>query len=235
MRGLSLAAASGGHSSSRYAGLSLSRPLLLRSTGSRRTGSVVVAHGSSCSAASGIFPDQGSNPCPLHWQADSQALCHQESPALSLLIINCLLDVCELLTMPSSTASMADIFWNFWHAQQNNQCGTWMALWIILKCSFRERRGQEDWVFGICSKVMTPGFSSSLIQSSARTGRSSEINMRVVYKQRWPESNTTWRLRGPLWSRASQTSILGSILSGSRIWTSCWIYLKLSFCTVKTG
>ena len=33
--------------------------------------SVVVAHGLSCSAAYGIFPDQGSNPCPLHWQADS--------------------------------------------------------------------------------------------------------------------------------------------------------------------
>ena len=45
VRGLSPVAASGGHSSSRCAGLSLSRPLLLRSTGSRRAGSVVVAHG----------------------------------------------------------------------------------------------------------------------------------------------------------------------------------------------
>ena len=78
--GLSLVAASGGHSSSRCAGLSLSRPLLLLSTGSRRAGSVVVAHGPSCSAACGIFPDQGSNPCPLQWQADSQPLCHQGSP-----------------------------------------------------------------------------------------------------------------------------------------------------------
>ena len=33
-----------------------------------------------CSAACGIFPDQGSNPCPLHWQADSQPLRHQGSP-----------------------------------------------------------------------------------------------------------------------------------------------------------
>ena len=45
MRGLSLVAASGGHSSSRCADLSLSRPVLLRSTGSRCAGSVVVAHG----------------------------------------------------------------------------------------------------------------------------------------------------------------------------------------------
>ena len=80
MRGLSPVAASGGHSSSRCAGLSLSWPLLLRSISSRCTGSVVVAHRPSCSTACGIFPDQGSNPCPLHWQADSQPLRHQGSP-----------------------------------------------------------------------------------------------------------------------------------------------------------
>ena len=80
--GLSPVAASGGHSSSRCAGLSLSRPLLLRSTGSRRSGSAVVAHGPSRSAACGILPDQGSNPCPPHWQADSQPLRHQGSPPL---------------------------------------------------------------------------------------------------------------------------------------------------------
>ena len=84
VRGLSLVAASGGHSSSRCAGLSLSRPLLLRSTSSGRAGSVVVAHGPSCSAACGIFPDQGSNPCPLHWQADSQPVRHQGSPRASI-------------------------------------------------------------------------------------------------------------------------------------------------------
>ena len=80
VRGLSLVVASGGHSSLRCASLSLSRLLLLRSTGSRRAGSVIVAHGPSCPAACGIFPDQGSNPCPLHWQADSQPLRHQGSP-----------------------------------------------------------------------------------------------------------------------------------------------------------
>ena len=69
-----------GHSSSRCVGLSLSRPFLLRGTGSRCAGSVIVAHGRSCSAARGILPDQGSNPCPPHWQADSQPLRHQGSP-----------------------------------------------------------------------------------------------------------------------------------------------------------
>ena len=87
VRGLSLVAASGGHSSSRCAGLSLSRPLPLRSTGSRRAGSAVVAHGPSGSAACGILPDQGSNPCPLHQQPDSQPLSRQGSPTTSFL--NC--------------------------------------------------------------------------------------------------------------------------------------------------
>ena len=58
VRGLSPVAASRGHSSSRCAGLSLSWPLPLRSTGSRGAGSVVAAHGPSRSAACGIFPDQ---------------------------------------------------------------------------------------------------------------------------------------------------------------------------------
>ena len=45
-----------------------------------------MAHGPSRSAACGIFPDQGSNPCPLHWQADSQPLRHQGSPRGGFLL-----------------------------------------------------------------------------------------------------------------------------------------------------
>ena len=94
MRGLSPVAASGGHSSSRCAGLSLSRPLLLRRTGSRCAGSVIVAHGPSHSAACGTFPDQGSNPCPLHWQADSQPLRHQGSPKILFYLFLAALGLC---------------------------------------------------------------------------------------------------------------------------------------------
>ena len=90
--GLSLVAASGGYSQLRHTGFSLRWLLLLWSMGSRHAGSVLlscglqsagsvaVAQGLSCSAACGIFPGQGSNPCPLHWQADSQPLCRQGSP-----------------------------------------------------------------------------------------------------------------------------------------------------------
>ena len=60
----------------RFMGFSLRWLLSLRSMGSRRsgsvvvahglycTGSVVVAHGLRCSTACGIFPDQGLNPWP---------------------------------------------------------------------------------------------------------------------------------------------------------------------------
>ena len=45
--------------------------------------SVVVACRLSCPVACGIFPDQGSNSYPLHWQADSSPLSHQGSPRTS--------------------------------------------------------------------------------------------------------------------------------------------------------
>ena len=52
-------------------GFSLRWLLLLQSMGFRSVDSGVVANRLSCSAACGIFPDQGSNPCPLRWQSDS--------------------------------------------------------------------------------------------------------------------------------------------------------------------
>ena len=50
--------------------------------------SVVVAHGLSCSVACGIFLDQGLNPFPMHWQADSQPLRHQASPPIFSFLRN---------------------------------------------------------------------------------------------------------------------------------------------------
>ena len=69
-----------GYSSLWCVGFSLWWLLLLWRMGSRVRASVVVAHRLSCPAACGIFPDQGSNPCPLHWQAESYPLSHQGSP-----------------------------------------------------------------------------------------------------------------------------------------------------------
>ena len=43
----------------------------------QNTGYIVVMHGLSCPVALGIIPDQGLNPCLLHWQVDSLLLSHQ--------------------------------------------------------------------------------------------------------------------------------------------------------------
>ena len=43
-------------------------------------GTVGVVHGLGCSLACGIFPGQGSNPCPLCWEVGSYPLSHKGSP-----------------------------------------------------------------------------------------------------------------------------------------------------------
>ena len=59
--------------------------LLLWSGGSR----VVVVKGLGCSTACGIFLDQGSNLCLLHWQENSLPRSHQGSPQLILVEMTC--------------------------------------------------------------------------------------------------------------------------------------------------
>ena len=51
-----------------------------------RTSSTAGAPGLSCSETCGVFPDQGSDPCLLHWQAETLPLSHQGSPAIILVL-----------------------------------------------------------------------------------------------------------------------------------------------------
>ena len=67
LHGISLVAESRGYSLVLICGLLLAMASFLQSSGSR---AVAVEHRLSCSEAFGIFLDQGSNPCPLHWQTD---------------------------------------------------------------------------------------------------------------------------------------------------------------------
>ena len=48
--------------------------------------SLAVALRLSCFTRCWIFPDQGLNLCPLHWQLDSQALDHQGTLKISLKV-----------------------------------------------------------------------------------------------------------------------------------------------------
>ena len=99
-------------------GLSLSRPLSLRSTGSRRAGPAIVAHGPSCSAACGIFPDRGPNPRPLHWQADSQPLRHQGSPDADF----CITFLNRLIEVPKGFSDAStEVFYRILHSQDRGK------------------------------------------------------------------------------------------------------------------
>ena len=98
--GFSRAVTGGGSSLVAAVGFSLRRPLLMRSTGSGRSGFstcgmwapklestdlVLMAHELGCSVAREIFLDQGSNLCPLHWQAESLPLSLQGKTASNCL------------------------------------------------------------------------------------------------------------------------------------------------------
>ena len=69
------------------------------------TGSVVVAHGLSCSVACGIFLDLGLNPRLLHWQADCLPLSHRGSPVpvdfMRVTALSCFFClICETRLLP---------------------------------------------------------------------------------------------------------------------------------------
>ena len=64
-----------------------------------------------CSVTCGIFLDQGSNPCSLHWQVDSLPQSHWGSRALSLL-----------------WGSMKDIF----ICSQHQECFSWLVYLVYL-------------------------------------------------------------------------------------------------------
>ena len=59
------------------------------------------AHGPSCLEACGIFPDQGSNPCPLNWQADSQPLDYQGSPVDPIFVSFISLNTLNFILYPT--------------------------------------------------------------------------------------------------------------------------------------
>ena len=70
--------------------------------------SVGVVHRLSCLLACGIFPDQGPNLCPLHWQADLWPGSHQGSPGLTIL--------CQVLCTESHGHHIAFALSHWWEA-----------------------------------------------------------------------------------------------------------------------
>ena len=80
-----------------------------------------MARGPSRSAARGTLPDQGPNPCPPHWQADSQPLRHQGSPLPLFLMTLTVLRTGQVLDRMALSWGLSDVFlmvrrglWVFW-------------------------------------------------------------------------------------------------------------------------
>ena len=140
--------------------------LWLQSAGSRarapslqHVGVVVVAQGLSCPEACGISPDQGSNPWPLHWQADSQPLDQQRSPDLSVLnFCVCLVFHCTgslLLLGRLSRCEAQGLLW-WW-------CSGFSLRWLLLwSTGSRARRLQQVRFPGSSSIVVAYGLSCSM-------------------------------------------------------------------------
>ena len=93
------------------------------------TGSIVSMHRLSCSVARGIFLDQGSNPCPLPWQADCSPLSHHGSPLWPFIMIvvwRLRGENPAMLSTFSQTAQQGILFW------PNNLCASPLPLSVCL-------------------------------------------------------------------------------------------------------
>ena len=91
----------------------------LSSCGSRPQSTGSVAHGISCPVAFGIFPDQGSNPCPLHWRAYSYLLDHQGSQKKKKFIFKTLFprSHVQLFAAPWTVAHQAPLSMGFFRKE----------------------------------------------------------------------------------------------------------------------
>ena len=74
--------------------------------------SVAVVHKLSCPLVWGIFPDQGRNPCPLHFQADS------------FFLINQLIDLCFKVNLFLAVLDLCCYAWAF------SSCHKWGILFV---------------------------------------------------------------------------------------------------------
>ena len=90
------------------------------------TDSTVVVRGLSCPIACGIFPDQGWNPCLLHWQADSQPLTTKSQQAVSLCTFKHDLWLFGAIIYP--------LHWQIWLPSSENFCNPAYLNYIEFLC-----------------------------------------------------------------------------------------------------
>ena len=99
--------------------------------GLQSTDSIIMVQELSCSATSGISPDQGSNPCLLQWQPDPSPLSHQRSPELDILSSG-FGDFCPQKTCPQTFFPIFLIFLDLWDIVISEY--HWVNLRNLAKC-----------------------------------------------------------------------------------------------------
>ena len=148
---------------------------------------MVVAHGLSCSVACGIFPNQGSNPCPLHWQADSQPLCQQGSPMSKFLCRHIFLFLLNTYLRMELLGHMVTIFLTF---LRNHQIVVFLFFCFVF---FWLR-----WVFvaalGLSPVVASGGYSSLRCVGFSCCGARALGTRASVVEARRLSSCGTWAL-----------------------------------------
>ena len=236
---LSLAVVS--RASLQWWGFSLRCFLSLQSTGSRWSGSVVEALGLSCSAACGIFPDQGMNHCPLHWQADSYSLCHQGSPLTSLLVKvkN------NSIWSRDGSARYTEVILIHWAAAVSQPCSelalkdtrqgnTWRAraLSITPSCSLYMAEAAWGWVYMEFWTVVVNGLAS---WSEAWRKKAWKIRDKEVWERKhwWKRIRVTFVSSNHIMFLMVKQGLLGFFFFWPRF-TACgilFLFLFLMFIT----
>ena len=138
---------------------------------------------SCCSAACGIFPDQGSKPCPLHWQADSQPLRHQGSPRQLILSVrqeptlrpwegSPFLQQKSLITKRLywiSTFKIYQFSWHFWVVMLPRN---WVCLLVSVepKDTTEPKMGRRKDLLLAASKENTRYLSQSSVSPNSKIG-----------------------------------------------------------------
>ena len=134
--------------------------------------------------ACGIFPDQGSNPCSLCWEADSYPLCHREVPKALILwhstffmiqlstsmhnywkkelrdIILCI-PLGGIRTPPQGCTL---VFWRFLPCLCISSFPWWATAWI---CPLELKEGHGGWSLFPTNKNGSPGANRVLLGFSS--------------------------------------------------------------------
>ena len=135
-----------------------------------------MAHGLSCSVTCGIFPDQDSNLCLLHWQADCLLLSHQGCPNVIFLRGDTLFMIVSWMCgIRPGVRGLINIFWlnkwvNKWKKKLTEEIYSgkkyWLCVHYVSLRSLLEALGMLQWRSQRTPALLEVGFSSAWMEDA---------------------------------------------------------------------